>query len=427
VNIEPARALVGHIAVPGDKSISHRAALLGAICEDETTISGFGRSADTESTLAAVRALGAEVADDEVDVVRIGGRGLRRLRPPEGPIDCRNAGTLLRLLPGILVGQEGRFELIGDESLSARPVDRVAEPLARMGAAVETADGLPPLVVEGGRPLRGIRYELPVASAQVKSCVLLAGLYAAGQTAVIEPVPTRDHTEILLDAAGARIRRRPHRATVGPAERLRLGRVDVPGDFSAAAPFIVAATLLNGSELTTHDVGLNPTRTGLLDVLGRMGARITVFNRRRLGGEAVGDLEVHSASLVATGIGAEEVPRLIDELPLVALAAGCARGETVVEGAAELRKKETDRIESVTTSLRALGVRISEREDGFGVRGVPTRPKGGGMDARGDHRLAMMGAVAGVVSREGVRLQGAEAVAVSFPGFFDLLESVTQR
>jgi 3-phosphoshikimate 1-carboxyvinyltransferase len=425
--VEPARAVVGHIAVPGDKSISHRAALLGAISDDETTISGFGRSADTESTLAAARALGAEVAEDEVDVVRIEGRGLRGLTAPAGPIDCGNAGTLLRLLPGILVGQEGRFELTGDESLSARPVDRVAEPLVQMGAAVETADGLPPLVVEGGRQLRGIRYELPVASAQVKSCVLLAGLYASGQTAVIEPVATRDHTEILLSAAGARIRRRPHRATVGPAEGLGLGRVDVPGDFSAAAPFIVAATLLTSSELTIHDVGLNPTRTGLLDVLGRMGARITVFNRRRLGGEPVGDLEVHSASLVATTIGAGEVPRLIDELPLVALAAACARGETVVQGAAELRKKETDRIESVTTSLKALGVRMSEREDGFGVRGVPTRPKGGGMDARGDHRLAMMGAVAGLVSREGVRLQGAEAVAVSFPGFFDLLESVTQR
>jgi 3-phosphoshikimate 1-carboxyvinyltransferase len=257
--------------------------------------------------------------------------------------------------------------------------------------------------------------------------VLLAGLYASGQTAVVEPVPTRDHTEILLAAAGARLRRRPHRVTVGPAERLSLGRVDVPGDFSAAAAFILAATLLTGSELTIHDVGLNTTRTGLLDVLGRMGARITVFNRRRLGGEPVGDLDVRSASLVATTIEAEEVPRLIDELPLLALAAACARGETVVRGAAELRKKETDRIETVTTSLKALAVRISEREDGFGVRGVPTRPKGGGMDTRGDHRLAMLGAVAGLVSREGVRLQGAEVVAVSFPGFFDLLESVTQR
>ncbi|HYZ20119.1 MAG TPA: 3-phosphoshikimate 1-carboxyvinyltransferase [Gaiellaceae bacterium] len=425
--VEPARSVVGHIAVPGDKSISHRAVLLGAISEGETAVAGFGRSADTEATLAAVRALGVEVADEDVDLVRVEGRGLRGLTAPKEPIDCGNAGTLLRLLPGILVGQDGRFELTGDDSLRRRPVDRVAEPLTRMGAAVETADGTPPLVVAGGRRLRGIRYELPVASAQVKSCVLLAGLYAAGRTIVSEPLPTRDHTEILLTAAGVRLRRRPHRVTVGPPERLSLGRVEVPGDFGAAAPFIIAATLLTGSELTIHDVGLNPTRTGLLDVLGRMGARITVFNRRRLGGEAVGDLEVRSASLVATTIEAEEVPRLIDELPLVALAAACVRGDTAIRGAAELREKETDRIESVTIALKALGVRISEREDGLGVRGVPTRPRGGGMDARGDHRLAIMGAVAGLVSREGVRLRGAEAVAVSFPGFFDLLESVTQR
>jgi 3-phosphoshikimate 1-carboxyvinyltransferase len=427
IRVEPARAVVGHIAVPGDKSISHRAVLLGAISDGEATVAGFGRSADTEATLEAVRALGAEVAEDDIDLVRVAGRGLRGLRAPDGPIDCGNSGTLVRLLPGILVGQDGRFELTGDESLRARPVDRIAEPLTQMGAAVETADGLPPLTVDGGRDLRGIRYELPVASAQVKSCLLLAGLYAAGQTTVIEPRPTRDHTEILLAAAGARVRRRPHRVTVGPAERLSLSRVDVPGDFSAAAPFVVAATLLPGSELYVHDVGLNPTRTGLLDALGRMGARITVFNRRKLGGEPVGDLEVHSADLVATAVAPEEVPRLVDELPLFALAAGCARGESVVRGAAELRRKETDRIESVTISLRALGVRISERDDGFGVRGVPTRPKGGGMDPREDHRLAIMGAIAGLVSREGVRLEEPEAVAVSFPGFFDLLESVTQR
>ena len=425
--VEPARLLVGHIGVPGDKSISHRAALLGAIGEGETTIVGFGRSADTESTLAAVRALGVEMAEDEVDLVRVEGRGLRGLSAPDEPIDCGNSGTTLRLLPGILVGQEGRFELTGDESLRSRPVARIAEPLAEMGAAIATADGHAPLVVEGGRELSGIRYELPVASAQVKSAVLLAGLYASGETTVAEPIPTRDHTEILLAAAGARVRRRTHNVTVGPVERLELGRVEVPGDFSSAAPFIVAATLLPGSELIVHDVGLNPTRTGLLDVLGRMGARITVINRRRVGGEAVGDLEVQSAELVATKIEPNEVPRLIDELPLISLAAACARGETVIRGAGELRVKETDRIESVRTSLRALGARVSASDDVLRVRGVPTRPKGGGMSSGGDHRLAMLGAVAGLVSREGVRLEGVEAVGVSFPGFFDLLESVTQR
>ena len=425
IQIQPARALVGHIGVPGDKSISHRALLLGAVGEEETVVRGFGRSGDTEATLAAVRALGAEVAEDEVDLVRVEGRGLRGLRAPEGPIDCRNSGTLLRLLPGLLAGQEGRFELVGDDSLRTRPV-RVDEPLARMGARVETTEGFAPLVVEGGE-LRGISYELPVASAQLKSAVLLAGLYASGETTVAEPLPTRDHTELLLAQAGVRVRRKPGRATVSAAERLALGEVEVPGDFSAAAPFIVAATLLSGSELYVHDVGLNPTRTGLLDVLARMGARVTVFNRRKAGGEQVGDLEIRSAELVATAVEPHEIPRLIDELPLLALAAACARGETVVRGAAELRLKETDRIETVTTSLRALGVRISASQNGFRVRGVPTRPKGGGMASLGDHRLAMVGTIAGIVSREGVRLEGPEAVGVSFPGFFDLLDSVTQR
>jgi 3-phosphoshikimate 1-carboxyvinyltransferase len=426
MKVEPAAQVSGHIAVPGDKSISHRALLVGAIGEGETAVRGFGRSADTESTIAALRALGVGVREDDVDVVRVEGVGLRGLRSAAGPIDCGNSGTTLRLLAGILAGQEGRFELTGDDSLSRRPVDRVAEPLARMGARVETADGRPPLVVEGDS-LRGIRYELPVASAQVKSCVLHAGLYAGSRTTVVEPLPTRDHTEIMLAAAGARIARRPGRVSVGPAERLRLGEIDVPGDFSAAAPFLVAATLLPGSELTIHDIGLNPRRTGLLSVLERMGARITVVHRRRSGGEQVGDLDVQSAELVATTVRPEEVPLLVDELPLFALAAACGRGESRVEGARELRVKETDRIETVTTSLRALGVRISASDDGFRVRGVPTRPRGGGMGSHGDHRIAMLGAVAGLVSREGVEIEDAEAVAVSFPGFFELLDSVTQR
>ena len=428
MKVQPATALVGHIAVPGDKSISHRALMVGAICEGETLVRGFGRSADTEATIEALRALGVTVHEDDIDTVRVEGVGLRGLREPSGAIDCRNSGTTLRLLTGLLAGQTGRFELTGDESLRSRPVDRIAVPLAEMGARVGTVDGKPPLVVEGGS-LRGIRYELPVASAQVKSCLLHAGLYADERTTVVEPLPTRDHTEIMLAAAGASVTRRPGRVSIGPADELRLGEVDVPRDFSAAAPFIVVATLLPGSELTIHDVGLNPRRTGLLDVLERMGARITVFHRRRSGGrgEPVGDLEVHSAELVATSVRAEEVPRMVDELPLFALAAARARGESRVEGARELRVKETDRIETVTTSLRALGVRITESDDGFGVRGVPTRPKGGGMASDGDHRIAMLGAVAGLVSREGVDIGNAEAVAVSFPGFFELLDSVTQR
>jgi 3-phosphoshikimate 1-carboxyvinyltransferase len=426
MRIEPAAALRGHIAVPGDKSISHRAVLLGAIGEGETSVRGFGRSGDTEATIAAVRVLGVTVDDDDVDSLRIQGVGLRGLRESGAPIDCGNSGTTLRLLAGILAGQQGRFELTGDDSLRRRPVDRIAEPLTQMGATVESDDGTPPLVVAGGE-LRGIRYELPVASAQVKSCVLLAGLYAAGQTTVVEPLPTRDHTELMLEAAGVRVTRKQRRVTVGPADHLRLGDVDVPGDFSAAAPFIVAATLLPGSELTIHDVGLNPRRTGLLDVLARMGARITVFNRHKSAGEPVGDLDIRATELTATSVTAEEVPRMVDELPLFALAAASAHGESKVEGAQELRVKETDRIETVTTSLRALGIRITASDDGLGVRGVPSRPKGGGMSSHGDHRIAMLGAVAGLASREGVELQDAQAVAVSFPGFFELLDSVTQR
>jgi 3-phosphoshikimate 1-carboxyvinyltransferase len=295
-----------------------------------------------------------------------------------------------------------------------------------MGATVETTDGTPPLTIEGGE-LRGIRYELPVASAQVKSCVLLAGLYAQGRTTVVEPLPTRDHTELMLAAAGVRVTRQQRRVSVGPVESLGLGEVVVPGDFSTAAPFVVAATLLPGSELTIHDVGLNPRRIGLLDVLARMGARITIFHRQRAGGEPVGDVEVHSAELTATTVRPEEIPRLVDELPLFALAAACARGESRVEGARELRVKETDRIETVTTALRSLGVRITPRDDGFRVRGVPTRPRGGTVDSQGDHRIAMLGAVAGLLSSKGVDLEGAKAVAVSFPGFFELLDSVTQR
>jgi 3-phosphoshikimate 1-carboxyvinyltransferase len=364
--------------------------------------------------------------DEDADTLRIAGVGLRGLRPSNGPVDCGNAGTLMRLLPGILAGQRGRFELTGDESLRRRPVDRVADPLTRMGARIETSGGRPPLVIEGA-PLRGIRYELPVASAQVKSCLLLAGLLARGDTRVREPTPTRDHTERMLRAAGADVRRRGHDVTVKPAERLTLPHVDVPGDFSSAAPFVVGATLLAGSSLTIHGVGINSTRTGLLDALDRMGARVTVLNRRQLGGEPVGDLDVRSAPLTATTIDAEDVPRLVDELPLFALVAGGARGESVVRGAAELRLKESDRINTVTTALRAIGVRITATSDGFRVRGVPTRPRGGSIDSAGDHRIAMLGAIAGVVSKEGVRVEGADSAAISFPGFFELLESVAQR
>jgi 3-phosphoshikimate 1-carboxyvinyltransferase len=424
--IEPAAALVGDIAVPAVKGICQRGALLAAIADGESELRNFGHAADTDVALAAIRTLGAEVSEFEVGTVRIEGRGLRGLVPPAASIDCGNAGTVLRLLSGILAGQAGRFELVGDESLSSRPV-RVDAPLRQMGARVETSDGRPPVKIEGAR-LRPIRYKLPVASAQLKSAVLLAGLLAEdGPTTVVEHTPSRDHTERLLRSLGLRLTRAAAEIRVWPADRIPPLSLDIPGDFSSAAPFLVAATLLSGSNLRIHDVDLNPTRTGLLDVLERMGARIAVFNRRSANGEPIADLEVRSAQLLATSIEAEEVPRLVDELPLFALAASHARGESVVRGAKELRVKETDRIETVTNSLRTLGVRISASEDGFRIRGVPARLRGGTMASSGDHRIAMLGAVAGAVSKEGVEIEDSQAVAVSFPGFFELLESVTQR
>ena len=426
MRIEPAAALVGHLVVPGDKYISHRALRIGALGEGEMRVGGFGRSGDTQATVDAVRALGVEVedvADDELVVHGVGLRGGLRA----GSVDCRNSGTLMRLATGALAGQVGEFALTGDESLTPRPMERVAAPLRRMGATVETTDGHAPVLVTGSGALRGIEIEPEVASAQVKSAILLAGLNAGGPTTVVERIPTRDHTERMLEAAGARLRRTAASVTVEPAGALRLAEVSVPGDFSSAAPLLVAAALVPGSDVTIHDLGVNPHRTGLLAVLERMGARVSVFDRRRAGGEPVASVQVQPGELVATEIGAGEVPGLVDELPLGALLASHARGETRVSGAAELRVKETDRIEAVTDGLRPLGARIHSRPDGWTVTGVPARLRGGRIDARGDHRIAMLGAVAGLASREGVAVEGADTAAISFPGFYELLESVTRR
>jgi 3-phosphoshikimate 1-carboxyvinyltransferase len=415
----------GHVAVPGDKSISHRSVLFGALGEGETHVRGFGRSADTMATVEAMRTLGAEVQEEGVDELRVHGVGLRGLKG--GTVDCQNAGTLMRLLAGVLVGEPEATVLTGDESLSQRPMERIAGPLREMGAKIETTNGHAPLHIEGSDALRGITYELPVASAQVKSAVLLAGLNANGPTTVIEPTPTRDHTELMLQAAGVNVRRSPKKVTIEPAPALRLGEVTVPGDFSSAAPLIAAAVLVPGSDLTIHDVNLNPRRTGLLDVLERMGVHLAVFNKRRVAGEAVGDVQVQYSELNAVEVNGPEVPTLVDELPLVALLAAHARGKSQIRGADELRVKETDRIEAVTEPLRSWGAHIRSREDGWEINGVPARLRGGKIDARGDHRIAMLGAVAGLASREGVQIEGAETVAVSFPGFFELLESVVRR
>ena len=422
--VEPLVTLHGAIAVPSVKGICQRGVLLGAIADGESEIRGFGRAADTESAIAVVRQLGVVVTDVADDIVRVQGRGLHGLVAPSEPLDCGNAGTVMRLLAGLLAGQDGEFTLTGDESLSARPQERIAVPLRELGATVETVDGHAPLRIRGGG-LHPVEYELPVASAQVKSAILFAGLFAdEGPTTVVEPAVTRDHTERMLSSMGARVTRGKGRSSVWPVESLQPLSIDVPGDISSAAPFIVAATLLPDADLHIREVNVNPTRTGLLDVLHRMGGRVAVYNRRTVSGEPVGDLEVRYSELTATDIYGPEVPLLVDELPLICLLASMARGESRIRGAEELRAKESDRIQSTTEALRAVGSHIRATDDGFRIRGVPTRIRGGVVDSRGDHRIAMLGAIAGLVSSEGVEIEDAESVAVSFPGFFDLLDSL---
>jgi 3-phosphoshikimate 1-carboxyvinyltransferase len=431
LRVAPVSALVGEVSPPGDKSVSHRAVLFGALADGTVEVDGFGAGADTLSTIAAVEQLGArvELLDDGPTRLRVHGVGLRGLRAPEGPIDVGNAGTLLRLMVGILAGQDGTFTLDGDESIRRRPVDRVAIPLREMGAEIADTDGCPPLQVVGGRPLHPITYTLPVASAQVKSAVLLAGLYAGdGPTVVVEPIATRDHTERLLRHAGVRVERKRGEISVWPVERLVLDHVTVPSDPSSAAPFLVAATLLLESRLFLRGISMNPARVGILAVLERMGARITIFNRRTLpGGEPVADLEVRPSELVACEVEPEMVPSLVDELPLIALAACLARGTTIVRGAEELAVKESNRLESVGELLRAVGGHVRVTRNGWVIRGVPARLRGGRVDARGDHRIGMLGAIACLVSQDGVTISGAGSIAVSYPGFAAELERLAVR
>ena len=418
---EPAGPLRGRVTPPADKSISHRAALFGAMTDEPVTIRNYLYAEDTLSTLTTLRVLGAGVDMREGELV-LRGVGLRgALEATGGTLDVGNSGTLLRLLPGWLAGHAGGvWTLDGDESIRRRPVDRVVEPLARMGATVEARDGrLPPLKIGGSR-LSGIDYALPVASAQVKSCVLIAGLLAEGETIVREPHPSRDHTERMLLGAQARFRRGDDGSLrVSALDELELGEVTVPGDPSSAAFWIAAATLIPDSRIVIDGVALNWTRTGFIRIAERMGA-VVVGDVEEPGtfvaDEPAGELDVAAAPLEGTEVEPGEVPLAIDEIPLVALLAAFAEGETVVRGAGELRVKESDRITGVVDGLGGLGADIEATTDGFVVRGTGGL-RGGTIDSRGDHRLAMLGAVAGLASEQGVEVVGMEAASVSYPKF----------
>ncbi|GGY21070.1 3-phosphoshikimate 1-carboxyvinyltransferase [Rhodanobacter panaciterrae] len=414
----PGQPLRGSVRVPGDKSVSHRALMLAAIAEGESRIRGFLEGEDTRATAAVLAQLGVRIDTSSAGERVVHGVGLHGLCGSSSPLDCGNAGTGMRLLTGLLAGQAFDSTLIGDASLSKRPMRRVTDPLTLMGARIDTHDGLPPLRVHGGQPLHGIRYELPVASAQVKSALLLAGLYGIGDTEILEPHPTRDYTERMLAAFGWPITFEPGRAKLQGGHTLHATDVDVPADFSSAAFFLVAASIVPGSELHLPAVGLNPRRTGLLHALRLMGADITIEHQRESGGEPVGDLLVRHAPLHGVELPEALVPDMIDEFPALFIAAAVASGSTVIRGAAELRVKESDRIATMASGLRVLGAPIEETADGAIIHGGKLGV--GSVESHLDHRIAMSFAVAGLVASGPVRINDCSHVATSFPGFLEL-------
>ncbi len=424
--------LRGTVRVPGDKSISHRAVLLGAVSDGPVEITGFLRSADTLATLRAVRTLGVAICEHDAGLT-VDGAGWEGLKEPEDVIDVANSGTLIRLLPGVVAGRDFLTILTGDGSIRRRPMGRVLRPLAAMGVHVagRASDTLPPITIRGGRP-RGVDHVLEVASAQVKSCLLMAGLRADGPTSVSEPGSSRDHTERMIRQGGGRVEREgeqggPGTVRVWPVEKLALSRIYVPGDFSSAAFLLVAALLVPGSEVTVEGVGLNPTRTGLLMALGRMGADLTVEVSDPMAEEPVGRITARYSQLAATDIDPSEVPNLIDELPAFMLAAAKARGKSTVTGAQELRVKESDRLNAMAHLLVSLGVKVGQRPDGLEIEGRPQGWEGGDVRTYADHRLAMVGAVAGCASSASVRIDDLECMAVSFPGFRETLGELGGR
>jgi 3-phosphoshikimate 1-carboxyvinyltransferase len=420
--LEPGGALTGRIRVPGDKSISHRSIMLGSIAEGITRVSGFLEGEDALATMNVFRAFGVRIDGPERGDVMVHGVGMRGLKAPHKMLDCGNSGTSMRLLCGLLAGQNFDCELTGDDSLRQRPMQRIAEPLGQMRAEIVTAGGgRPPLKITGVANMRGIEYRLPIASAQVKSALLLAGLYARGKTCVTEPAPTRDHTERMLAAFGYPVERNGGTVCVTGGGKLTATSIDVPADISSAAFFMVGASIAPGSDVTLEHVGVNPTRTGAIDILRLMGANIELINQRQAGGEPVADIRVRHAELRGIEIPVELVPLAIDEFPVLFVAAANARGVTVLRGAEELRVKESDRIQVMADGLRALGIGAEPAADGMRVTGG--RYGGGVVDSHGDHRVAMAFAIAALRAGAPITITDCSNVATSFPGFVELAGS----
>jgi len=421
--VEPGGTLTGEIRVPGDKSISHRSIMLGALAEGVTEITGFLEGEDSLATLAAFRAMGVKIDGPDNGLVIIQGVGLHGLQAPGKALDLGNSGTSMRLLSGLLAGQSFDVTLTGDASLSGRPMRRVTDPLAQMGAVIETtAAGTAPLHIKGGQVLQGIHYKMPVASAQVKSCLLLAGLYAQGKTCVTEPAPTRDHTERMLASFGYPVDSNGRLACVSGGGSLSANTIEVPSDISSAAFFLVAASIAPGSELLLQKVGINPSRDGVITILRQMGANISVENQRQLGGEPVADLRVKSSTLHGIKIPVEQVPLAIDEFPVIFVAAACASGQTELTNAEELRVKESDRIQVMADGLRTLGIEATPTPDGMVVRGGQLT--GGHVKSHGDHRIAMAFAVAALRASQPITIDDCANVNTSFPGFVALSRNI---
>jgi len=420
--VNPAPLAGGTVEVPGDKSISHRALMLGAIADGESVVTGFLQGEDCRATLAALRAMGVQVDVLDRTTLRIKGAGMRGLAEPSATLDMGNSGTAMRLFSGLLSGQSFTTVLAGDESLMRRPMARVIAPLKQMGADIDSFDGLPPLTIRGGRSLTGIHYALPIASAQVKSAILLAGLYADGDTSIIEPAPTRDHTERMLKLLGVALQSENGRIRMPGRQLVRSANIDVPADLSSAAFVMLAAILAEDCEVRLFRVGMNPSRHGVVEILRRMGALIEIENCTTQGFEPVADIRVRSSGLRGTDVGPELVSLAIDEFPVLFVAAAAAEGETRFSGIGELRVKESDRISAMSDGLRRLGVAVEESDDGAWVQGGAFG--GGVVDSRGDHRVAMSLAVAGTVAGGPVTVLNTDAVDTSFPGFVECLRGI---